>query len=142
MFMVGRKACQHQATNGRLRWPYCTAGQSSRRSVGSFAAQPRRWYSVQKACVYIEDVDINIRNHTMPLQIANPTVVAKVDQLAKAMGMTKTAVVERAIDRLAGETQAARDPGRMAAILAQLDRIPSRADAFDPLQWDAQGLPT
>jgi len=78
----------------------------------------------------------------MPLQIANPTVVAKVDQLAKAMGMTKTAVVERAIDRLAGETQAARDPGRMAAILAQLDRIPSRADAFDPLQWDAQGLPT
>jgi antitoxin VapB len=29
----------------------------------------------------------------------------------------------------------------MAALFAQLDRIPDRADAFDPLQWDAQGLP-
>jgi antitoxin VapB len=30
----------------------------------------------------------------------------------------------------------------MAALLAQLDRIPDRADAFDPLPWDPQGLPT
>jgi len=75
------------------------------------------------------------------LQIANPTVVAKVERLAKATGLTKTAVVERAIDRLAGETQAAADPGRMAALLAQLDRVPDRLDAFDPLEWDAQGLP-
>jgi antitoxin VapB len=77
----------------------------------------------------------------MALQIANPTVVAKVERLARATGMTKTAVVERAIDRLAGETQGAAAPGRMAALLAQLDRVPDRADAFDPLEWDAHGLP-
>ena len=77
----------------------------------------------------------------MALQIANPTVVAKVERLARATGLTKTAVVERAIDRLAGETQGASDPGRMAALLAQLDRIPDRAEAFDPLEWDALGLP-
>ncbi len=77
----------------------------------------------------------------MALQIANPIVVAKVERLAKATGLTKTAVVERAIDRLAAETQGASDRGRMAALLAQLDRIPDREDAFDPLQWDEQGLP-
>lgn len=30
---------------------------------------------------------------------------------------------------------------RMSAVLAQLDRIPDRPDATDPLQWDALGLP-
>ena len=77
----------------------------------------------------------------MALQIANPVVVAKVDRLARATGMSKTAVVERAIDRLASETPGLADLGRMAALLAQLDRIPDRPDAFDPLAWDAQGLP-
>jgi antitoxin VapB len=77
----------------------------------------------------------------MALQIANPNVVAKVERLAKATGLTKTAVVERAIDRLAGETHGSADPGRMAALLAQLDRVPDRQDAFDPLEWDGQGLP-
>lgn len=78
----------------------------------------------------------------MALQIANPVVVAKVERLARATGLSKTAVVERAIDCLAGdEAQAASVPGRMAALLAQLDRIPDRADAFDPLAWDANGLP-
>ena len=82
----------------------------------------------------------------MALQIANPVVVAKVERLAKATGLTKTALVERAVDRLASETLAAADPARtaapMAALLAQLDRIPDRADAFDPLPWDPLGLPT
>ena len=77
----------------------------------------------------------------MALQIANPTVVAKVDRLAKATGLTKTAVVERAIDRLASEMQFRGNPGHMAAPLDQLDRVPDRADAFEPLQWEAQGLP-
>ena len=77
----------------------------------------------------------------MALQIANPTVVAKVERLAKATGLTKTAVVERAIDRLASETASAFDPGRMAALLSQLDRVPDRADSFDPLEWDSRGLP-
>jgi antitoxin VapB len=77
----------------------------------------------------------------MALQIANPVVVAKVERLARAIGLTKTAVVERAIDRMASEKRSAADSGRMAALLAQLDRIPDRADAYDPVQWDAQGLP-
>ncbi len=77
----------------------------------------------------------------MALQIANPVVVAKVERLARLRGMTKTAVVELAIDRLAGETGPAADDGRMAALLAQMDRVPDRADAFDPLEWDAHGLP-
>jgi len=77
----------------------------------------------------------------MSLQIANPVVVAKVERLARALGLTKTAVVERAIDRLASEAVGASAPGRMAAILEQIDRIPDRPDAFDPLAWDSNGLP-
>ena len=77
----------------------------------------------------------------MALQIANPVVMAKVERLARATGLTKTAVVEKAIDRLANETQGAPTPGRMAALLAQLDRVPERVDAFDPLEWDVHGLP-
>jgi len=77
----------------------------------------------------------------MALQIANPVVVAKVERLARATGLTKTAVVERAIDALASQIQATAVPGRMAALLAQLDRVPDRADAHDPLGWDGAGLP-
>jgi antitoxin VapB len=78
----------------------------------------------------------------MALQIANPVVVAKVRRLAEATGLSKTAVVERAIDRLAAETAGGRDPDRVRALLAQLDRIPDREDAHDPLEWDDHGLPT
>lgn len=78
----------------------------------------------------------------MALQIANPTVVRKVEQLAKAAGISKTAAVERAVDRLLEETETTANPIASAtALLAQLDRIPDRKDAFDPLSWDAQGLP-
>lgn len=31
--------------------------------------------------------------------------------------------------------------GRMAALLMQIDRIPERVDACDPLGWDENGLP-
>jgi antitoxin VapB len=78
----------------------------------------------------------------MALQIANPVVVGKVERLAKATGLSKTAVVERALDRLLGETMAKGDGDkRAAALLKQLDRIPDRADAFDPMEWDEHGLP-
>ncbi len=78
----------------------------------------------------------------MALQIANPVVVAKVERLAKATGLSKTAVVERALDKLIGETMNKADGGnRVAALLAQLDRVPDRPDAFDPMQWDQNGLP-
>jgi len=76
------------------------------------------------------------------LQIANPLVVSKVERLAKRTGLSKTAVVERAVDRLLSETSApAGQSARLAALLAQLDRIPDRADATDPLRWDENGLP-
>jgi len=78
----------------------------------------------------------------MALQIANPAVVSKVERLAKRTGLSKTAVVERAVDRLLGEiADRPRASGQLAALLAQLDRIPDRADASDPLQWDEHGLP-
>jgi antitoxin VapB len=81
----------------------------------------------------------------MALQIANPVVVGKVERLAKRTGLSKTAVVDRALDRLIdeiGETADATDQtARLAALLAQLDRIPDRPDASDPLDWDEHGLP-
>ena len=77
----------------------------------------------------------------MALQIANPAVVAKVSRLALATGLSKTAVVEKAIDRLASELNVATDSTRMSALLSQLDQVPERADRVDPLEWDAQGLP-
>jgi antitoxin VapB len=92
--------------------------------------------------MYVDYVDINSTETQMPLQIANPVVVRKVEQLARAMGLSKTAAVERAVDRLLSETQPAGDAAeRMASLLAQLDRVPERPDAFEPLEWDAQGLP-
>lgn len=79
----------------------------------------------------------------MAIQIANPGVVEKIVRLAQATGLTRTAAVERAVDRLMLETRRA-EPRRvddMAALLAQFDQVPDRDDAFDPLEWDAQGLP-
>ena len=78
----------------------------------------------------------------MALQIANPSVVSKVERLAKSTGLTKTALVERAVDRLLQDTlRPAQQSERLAALLAQLDRIPDRSDATDPLPWDKHGLP-
>jgi len=80
----------------------------------------------------------------MPLQIANPIVVEKVERLARATGMSKTALVERAVDCLAAELtldQAEAQGDRMDALLAQLDRLPDRPDAFNPVVWDEAGLP-
>lgn len=79
----------------------------------------------------------------MALQIANPVVVAKIERLAQATGLSKTAAVERAVDRLIAEQVPAEAAAmdRLQAILAQIDRIPDRPDAVDPLLWDDQGLP-
>ena len=78
----------------------------------------------------------------MPLRIANPSVVSKVERLAKSTGLSKAALVERAVDRLLQETtRRAGQADRMAALLAQLDRIPERSDAADPLAWVEHGLP-
>jgi antitoxin VapB len=80
----------------------------------------------------------------MPIQIANPSVVAKIERLAAATGLTKTAAVEKAVDAMLASQMVSSGTGfeaRAQAILAQLDRIPERVDAFDPLEWDEHGLP-
>ena len=80
----------------------------------------------------------------MSVQIANPVVVAKIERLAAACGLSKTAAVEKAVDAMLAGSQGTSDDGFMArvtAILAQLDRIPVRADAVDPFDWDEHGLP-
>ena len=78
----------------------------------------------------------------MALQIANPGVVRKVEALAKVTGLTKTAVVEKAVDRMLAEVGAPIDSGgRMEALLRQMDQVPERADAFEVMAWDAHGLP-
>lgn len=80
----------------------------------------------------------------MALQIANPTVVAKIERLAKATGLSKTAAVEKAVDTLLREqppNEADDVEARLDAILAQMDRIPDLAEPFDPLEWDQDGLP-
>ncbi len=79
----------------------------------------------------------------MSLQIANAGVINKVVRLANATGLSKTAAVERAVDRLLLETEAATDTQqRLRAVMQQFDRISDRSITVDPLQWDANGLPT
>ena len=71
-------------------------------------------------------------------------VVAKIERLASLSGLTKTAAVEQAVDAMLAMKSGGSVPGSMArfnAILAQLDRVPDRPDAPDPLEWDEHGLP-
>ena len=78
----------------------------------------------------------------MSLQIANAGVIDKVVRLANATGLSKTAAVERAVDRLLQETEAATDTQqRLRALMQQFDRHEDCGDAVDFLQWDAFGLP-
>jgi antitoxin VapB len=80
----------------------------------------------------------------MPIQIANPAVVAKIERLAALKGLTKTAAVEQAVDVLLSNQPKLDDDdfeGRALGILSQLDRIPDRKDAFEAVEWDELGLP-
>lgn len=79
----------------------------------------------------------------MALQIANPTVVRKIETLARATGLSKTAAVEKAVDRLLAEQNLGTTGvwERFDAILAQIDQVPDLPNAFDPLEWDEHGLP-
>jgi antitoxin VapB len=78
----------------------------------------------------------------MPLQIADRAVIDKVELLARRTGLSQTAVLERALDRLINESaQMLSNAEHLTALLAQIDRIPDRADAIDPVQWVAHGLP-
>jgi hypothetical protein len=63
--------------------------------------------------------------------------------LARDLGMTKLAVIERAIDehsRTASPT-AQTQVRPWEAVLEEYDRIPDREESRDPLAWNAHGLP-
>lgn len=79
----------------------------------------------------------------MAIQIANPEVVKKVARLAQVTGLSKTAAVELAVDRALRESAQARGVATsdLAALLEQFDQVPDRPDAFEPVEWDDQGLP-
>ena len=55
-----------------------------------------------------EDGFINAWAPIMAIPIAHPSVVAKIGWLANATGSSKTAAVERAVDRLIRETERVR----------------------------------
>lgn len=78
----------------------------------------------------------------MSVRIANPAVIAKIERLALATGQGKSAAVEAAIDRMLadlGEVDAPRVWSTFDAIIAQLHRLPPRADAFEPVAFDEFG---
>ena len=93
--------------------------------------------------MYIDQHEINIISSRW-LCKSNPTVVRKIETLARATGLTKTAAVEKAVDRLLAEQNLDRTADaweRLDALLAQMDQIPDLPNAFDPLEWDEHGLP-
>jgi antitoxin VapB len=80
----------------------------------------------------------------MPVQIANPVVVAKIERLAAESGLTKTAAVEKAVDAMLAARPSSAQPdsrARFRAILAQFDRLPRQAVAGEAIEWDEHGLP-
>ncbi len=80
----------------------------------------------------------------MPVQIANPTVVAKIERLAAELGLTKTAAVEKAVDAMLARRPENPGPDSMArfyAILAQFDRLPRESEPGEAIEWDENGLP-
>jgi antitoxin VapB len=79
----------------------------------------------------------------MPIQIANPAVVEKIEQLASEAGLTKTAAVEMAVDAALKESTRRKEAlrRRVYALLAEIDKLPRIENPLDPLQWDENGLP-
>lgn len=75
------------------------------------------------------------------VQIANPTVVEKIEALVRATGLNRTAAVEKAVDNLLSELQRVAVWERFDEILREIDRLPERDLSSDPLEWDENGLP-
>ena len=82
----------------------------------------------------------------MALQIANPTVVAKVAELAALTGLSKTAAVEKAVDEMLKAVAKPKNDDferQLMSLLAQIDALPldPNADPNFELEWDEWGLP-
>ena len=80
----------------------------------------------------------------MPIQIANPGVVAKIEHLSQITGLGKTAAVEAAVTKMIEDMGAAGsgDPwSRFDAILGQIRALSPRPDAFEAVEYDDIGVP-
>jgi antitoxin VapB len=94
--------------------------------------------------MHIDQTQPTSRGADMALQITDPVIIRKIEALARETGLSKATAVEKAVDRLLAEQNSGERPGiweEFDAILAQIDRIPDLPNAFDPLEWDEQGLP-
>ncbi|HEY3657161.1 MAG TPA: type II toxin-antitoxin system VapB family antitoxin [Steroidobacteraceae bacterium] len=70
----------------------------------------------------------------MAIQIADSMITDKVDRVAKATGLSMTAVVELALDLWLSEMSGSSDQSEhMAARMAQIDHIPDRTDSFESI---------
>ncbi len=81
----------------------------------------------------------------MAIQIINPVVLEKISELAKVTGLTKTAVVEKAIEDLVRNHRIdvqTTQRKKMLALLAQFDRVDkNRSLENTDIAWDENGLP-
>ena len=65
------------------------------------------------------------------------------ERLAKETGLAKIAAIELAVDRLLSEIDdTTKLDARITSILKQLDQIPDRLVAHDPLTWNEHGFTT
>jgi hypothetical protein len=70
----------------------------------------------------------------MAIQIADSMIADKVDRLAKATGLSMTAVVELALDLWLSEMSGSLDQSeRMTALMEQLEHSPDQAGAREPI---------
>jgi len=79
----------------------------------------------------------------MPIQIANPDVIRKIERLARVTGLGKTGAVDAAVGRMLSDLAAGQPeswPG-LDAIVEQLRKVPPRPDAFEAVAYDEHGLP-
>jgi len=92
--------------------------------------------------MYIDAI-ICTNEFVMPIQIANPEVVAKIERLSRITGLGKTGAVEAAVTRMIEEIgMSTPDPwSRFDAVLGQIRALPSRPDAFEAVEYDEAGLP-
>lgn len=71
----------------------------------------------------------------MANEFATSMIADKVDRVARATGLSIPAVVELALDLWLSEVSEPSDQSeRMAARIAQLDRVPHRAGACESIQ--------
>jgi hypothetical protein len=76
----------------------------------------------------------NSKEWEMAIQIADSMIADKVDRLAKATGLSMTAVVELALDLWLSEMSGSLDQTeRMTALMEQLEHRPDQAAPREPI---------